>query len=72
MIRDKRAQRIVKAVESWIRSEYEFRHGPQAYSDTTQHWMVKAEDRLRRRLTGEADLLKAYKSIQGHKDGCSD
>jgi len=56
-------ERVVNAVKLWIRAEYQFRLGNQAYSDETTKWYLRAERRLRRIAAGSSDLEKAAKSI---------
>ena len=57
---------LAGAVANWIRADYEFRLGKQPYRTQTQEWLVKAEVRLRRALTGKGQLESAYKTL---KDG---
>ena len=53
-----------KAVAKWVRAEYEFRLGPQAYSNVTTDWYVDAENQLRIALTGKSDLKAAYMEMK--------
>lgn len=55
--------KLSKAIERWIRAEYEFRLGPQAYRDTPTKWYLEAEDTLRKALTGCKSLRDAAKAV---------
>lgn len=53
-------QTLEQAAAAWVRAEWEFRCGPNAYRAGTQDWLNKAERKLRRALTGFGDLEAAY------------
>lgn len=55
--------KVIKAAERWIRCEFLFRYGGQAYSDKTQKWYMSAEEELRKVVTGSTDLVRAAKII---------
>lgn len=52
-------KQVCRAVRAWIRAEYEFRCGQQAYCGDTGEWFNQASNELRRALTGKSDLGKA-------------
>ena len=52
-----------RAAEAWVRAEWAFRHGPQAYRDETMRWYLDAEDALREALTGVSDLVQAAREL---------
>ena len=64
---------IKTAVKQWIRAEYAFRFGNDRHSLTTQEWLVRAEERLRKAMTGKRGLSRAYRIIKnggrGRVDG---
>lgn len=53
-------EKLEKAVRRWIDAEWCFRQGPNAYGQGTGEELLRAEDKLRRALTGRSDLVEAY------------
>jgi hypothetical protein len=49
--------------ERWVRAEYAFRLGPNAYHGETPTWLVAAEDDLRRAVTGHTELRAAARAL---------
>lgn len=56
---------LIKRAQQWVRAEYYFRLGKAAFNDETMEWYVRAERRLRKALTGYADLEKAFVALGG-------
>lgn len=56
--------KLEQAVAEWIRAEWEFRCGVQAYQGNTPDWLSKTERRLRRALTGKGDLDEAFNKLK--------
>lgn len=54
---------LEKAVAAWIRAEWAFRAGPNAYRGDTQLWFETACDVLRAVATGHSDLEKAAQKV---------
>ncbi len=61
--------RLVELVRQWIRAEYEFRLGSRAYTKQAEEWLLRSEQRLRRAVTGERELLDAYEVVNDTVDG---
>lgn len=55
--------KLREAIEAWIRAEFLFRLGPFAYEDEPTKWYLEAEDRMRKAVSGEADLTEAARAI---------
>jgi hypothetical protein len=55
--------RLSKAIKQWIRAEYAFRHGPNAYHGNTTDKIIEAEENLREVLTGHRQLGSAGASL---------
>ena len=55
--------RLRKAAEAWVRAEWHFRCGPNAFQEREAVWYCDATDELRQVLTGEIDLDVAAKSL---------
>lgn len=53
------------AVAAWVRAEYHFRLGPNAYNSQETQWYVRSEKALRRALTGKGELSAAFIELKG-------
>lgn len=58
--------RLTRAIETWIRAEYFFRQGPDPYTRAGQDSLLKAEDKLRKVITGETDIIEAARALGVH------
>lgn len=58
---------IEQALEAWLRAEWLFRCGPNAYDQQTADWYEQATENLRQAAFGVGDLHKAYRSLAGDK-----
>lgn len=58
---------LEKAVGQWINAEWEFRCGSMAYRADPAEWLLKAERKLRRALTGKGDLDDAHTELSNAK-----
>jgi predicted metal-dependent hydrolase len=55
--------KLADAIEDWIRAEYAFRLGQDPYSNWTQEWLTKAEEKLRFCLTSKEGLREAAREL---------
>jgi hypothetical protein len=60
-------RRLKRLVERWIRAEWAFRYGPDAYQNYPTKKYLQAERRVRRAVTGTKELGKA-----GLRLGCKE
>lgn len=56
---------LEQAVSVWVRCEWAYRLGPNAYQTPEQDELIKAEERLRRALTGKGSLGAAFERLGG-------
>lgn len=63
MSRSKRLKLLKAAIKLWIESEYQFRHGPNAFNGRTTERYLKASDLLREAMTGKQDIAEAAEAI---------
>lgn len=52
-----------EAAEAWVRASWHFRHGPHAYTNESQKWLIRAERRLRVAAAGEANAHAAAAAL---------
>ncbi len=62
---NQKKSKLRSRAEAWVRAEFQFRCGPQAYQDEPTRWFMRAERQLRRAISGCADLREANKAIGG-------
>lgn len=60
---DRDEQTLQKVTEAWVRAEYYFRLGPNAYQTPETDWYERAIVRLRRAVTGKGDLRDAFEKL---------
>lgn len=63
---------LKKAVENWVRADFEFRFGEHRYSDFTQALYLRTEEELRKILTGKSDLVAARIVLRRVEKGRTD
>lgn len=54
---------LKEMAEAWVRAEFAFRLGPNAYQQEQTDWFIEAENELRRAISGEPGLGKAARSL---------
>ncbi len=62
------SDKLTRAVEQWIRAEWCFRLGPYPYTREAEGWLLQAERKLRRALTGKGKLGDAHKVLKEKQD----
>ncbi len=62
--------RLTELVRRWIRAEHVFRFGSRAYTKQAEEWLLEAEQRLRKVVTGKRQLVDAYEVLnaEGNND----
>lgn len=56
---------LEEAIAAWVRAEYHFRCGPNAYQGPEGEALWRSETKLRRALTGKGDLAAAFARLGG-------
>ena len=54
-------------VKAWVRAEYQFRFGRDNYGAYSANDLIRTEGMLRKKITGESDLVEAAKVLGVYK-----